>query len=216
MAGIKQEEEKPKNLTLDDLRKQKSKVDELREKYEIAKKRNVPLNLVDNFNWVIAGERRKRKIDRRQLAEAIGESELAVKMIENKEFPDDALKIISKIEQYLGIKLRKDNNRNEQDRIREAIAGHLMKPAQISQQAPSQSQLKPSTILKFNPETTKNITIADLQRMKLAREREEKEVEKVEDVVWRKNEEVKVEEKAEEDKGLIGEEIEFEEEEVGS
>jgi transcriptional regulator with XRE-family HTH domain len=140
-------------------------------------------------------ERKKRKINRRQLADAIGESEITIKMIENKEMPDDASRIISKIEQYLGIKLKQGDRGDER-------AGEIVR---------EKLGLKtPMRVLSFNKEAAKNITIADLKRMKDERLgiRREKEQEKVQDVVWGKEKEEK--DKKSEGKGLVGGEVEFE------
>ncbi|MBU1136174.1 MAG: helix-turn-helix transcriptional regulator [Nanoarchaeota archaeon] len=83
------------------------KKDDFERKSILAKSKNKPLHLIDNFNWHILMARKKKKLSRNQLAEFLGESETAIKMIENKEFPDDAPKLINKLEQFFGIKLKK-------------------------------------------------------------------------------------------------------------
>jgi len=209
MAGLKDEREETEkiakitknliaNITLDNLRKPKDYSRILDEKFKLAKKRNVPVNLIDNFNWSIMMERKKRKIDRKQLADSVGESETVIRMIENKEMPDDYSRIISKIEQYFGIKLRKENV--EENRAREAIKERLNLP-------------NPARVLSFDKEIAKNITIADLKKMREFRENQEKEMKKVDTVVWGRN---KTEDKAKEEKNdgasdLLGSDIEFEE-----
>lgn len=201
MAGLKEKESEPEkiakitkaimsNVTIDSLRKPKDYRQILDEKFKLARKRNVPVNLIDNFNWYIAIERKKRKMDRRQLAGAIGESETVIKMIETKEMPDDASRVINKIEQYFGIKLRKDDTDEPKvNQLREKL--NLPNPVRV---------------LNFDKEIVKNITISDLKRMKEMREKGEKEIKKVEETVWGKGKE----EKSEEDKELVGEDIEFE------
>jgi len=189
------------NINLDNLRKPKDYRQVLDEKFSLAKKRNVPVNLIDNFNWLIMMERKKRKIDRKQLADAIGEPEIAIKMIENKEMPDDSSRIISKIEQYFNIKLRKENEGEERAKeiVREKLGLKI-----------------PARVLSFDKEVVKNITISDLKRMKEARGKIEGEMKKVENVVWNINKEDKQllekvgesEEKG--DKELIDSEVEFE------
>ena len=150
-ANSKQEPEKfnPVSISLDKLRKPKDYKSLLDSKFKKAKENNQPLNLVDNYNWHILMTRKKRKIDRKQLANAIGESEEVIRMIEEKFLPDDALRIIAKIEQYLGIKIR--------------TGGEEVKITQ-------------KKILRFDPETTKKITIDDLRRMKEARENSKEDV----------------------------------------
>ena len=64
-------------------------------------------DLIDNFHWTIQRIKRARRITREQFAKAIGESEATVRMIEQGFLPEDNYKIISKIESYFGINLRK-------------------------------------------------------------------------------------------------------------
>jgi len=64
------------------------------------------LGLVNNYHWVLMTARRKSGLTPRQLGERIGESELTIKMVERSEMPDNASSVISKIESYLGIRLR--------------------------------------------------------------------------------------------------------------
>ena len=143
------------NVKLDNLRKPKDPREILEEKFSLAKKRNIPLSLVDNFDWLIMIERRKRKMDRKQLADAIGESETAIKMIENKEMPDDAFKIISKIEQYFNIKLKKETTN-------------------LQTQERKNRDMEPARILNLDKEAIEKLTIADLREMKEEQEKAEK------------------------------------------
>ena len=163
MSGVKREEKKPE-IKLENLRKPKDYKVELEKKFSIAKSKNIPLNLVDNFNWLISMERKKRKISRKQLADSIGESEEAIKMIENNQMPDDALTIIKKIEQYFGFGLRNQEN--------------------FSKTENSMPKAEPARVLKFDKEATKNLTIDDLRRMKEARENEGKTENKVSSLIW--------------------------------
>jgi len=177
MAGVdekpKQKEETSylKDISLDKLRKPKDYKAILNAKLDQAKRRNQPLNLIDNFNWHIMMARKDRKITRKQLADVIGESETSIKMIEENFLPDDALRIINKIEQYFGVNLRRGSS------------GIFQK---ISQDKEAEA---PARVLKFDPQASKNITIADLQKMKAIRESETgKDVQKevnVTELVWR-------------------------------
>ncbi|RMD66209.1 helix-turn-helix domain-containing protein [Candidatus Pacearchaeota archaeon] len=72
------------------------------------KSEQVMSELVDNFHWIIKLERRKRGLTRKQLAKLLGESEDAIKLIENGVLPSKDFVLINKIQQVLGINLRKD------------------------------------------------------------------------------------------------------------
>jgi ribosome-binding protein aMBF1 (putative translation factor) len=153
MAGIakneiKKEEFKPAVLTLDRLRKPKDYKSILNNRFQQAKTANQPLNLVDNYQWYILMARKNRKISRKQLADAIGETENTVRLIEEKFLPDDALRVINKIEQYFGIPLKQGSK---------PVAYIDSKPA-------------PARIIKIDSKVAGNVTIDDLRKMKEARE----------------------------------------------
>ena len=118
----------------------------IKQKQELTKKINKPLNLVDNFHWHIQMARRKKKLSQQQLAEAIGETEEIITFIEKNELPDDAARIIRKIQQYLGLRLEKTEFEAEQARIQEAK--------------------KVSRVLEFDKSKLDNLTINDLIEMK--------------------------------------------------
>ncbi len=71
------------------------------------------LELVDNFHWHIQQGRRRKKISQKQLADAIAESEILVAGAENGELSDDHDKLISKLEQFLAIILRKNPDKHK-------------------------------------------------------------------------------------------------------
>ena len=64
------------------------------------------LNLIDNFHWEIMRVRRRKGFSIPQLAAAIGESAVALEMIEKGKIPAQADSIIKKIEQFFQIQLR--------------------------------------------------------------------------------------------------------------
>jgi len=210
MAGL-QPEEKPEEkgeteISLDDLRKKEGK-----DKFELAKERNVPLALIDNFNWHVLMARKKKKLTRRELADLLGESEAVIRMIENKEMPDDPLRLIKKLEQFFGIKLRKEEAEEESVRIREAIKSKLVR---------EREEEKPSVILKLDNKSIENLTIADLQEMKKRKEElEEKkeEIKEKEEDVSALVEEIKDKERerqegvdGDEEEKLLGNDVEIE------
>lgn len=64
-------------------------------------------DLVDNYHWHIQHARRMKKISHKQLAELIAEPEIVVSMIEKAKLPKDYQRVVSKLEQFLGIVLFK-------------------------------------------------------------------------------------------------------------
>ncbi len=215
MAGLNKEKEEIKELakkiqdiTLDDLR-HKSEEGELKEKQELAKKKNKPLNLIDNFHWHVLISRKKKKLTRKELADLLGESATAIKMIENKEMPDDPERLIKKIEQFFGIKLRKEEEKREEERIEKAIEKRLEKKQNVEIKEGNEKEGReeePARILKFDPETIKNLTIADLRKLK--EEKAKKKQDNISNVVWQAGKEEK-ENRRNKGDGLIGNDIEI-------
>jgi len=226
MAGLDKEKDEIKELakkitdvTLDDLRP-KTKEEEQKERQELAKEKNKPLNLIDNFHWHILLARKKKKLTRKELAELLGESETAIKMIENKEMPDDPEKLIKKIEQFFGIKLMKEDEEREEERIEKAIEKkqdvgegvEVREEKKEEKVKENEEEKEPTRILKFDPKTIKKLTIADLRKLKekLAK----KEQDDVSNLVWQVGKEKEKsredEWKQESEKSLIGNEIELE------
>lgn len=81
------------------------------------------LNIVENFNWHIKNARRRMKISTFQLARDIAESESVVKMIEEGQLPGEPKEVVRKLEQYLRIKLIKDDNSPNNPKINEQKSG---------------------------------------------------------------------------------------------
>lgn len=128
--------------------------------YKDTPKKSIPRpDLVDNFHWVIMRARRSRKVSYKQLAEAISESEAAVQMAEKGILPEDDNKLINKLETYFGVRLVKDPFRNRVP-PRESFRSEIKRT--------------PPARLRFDPYTTKTLTISDLQEMKRKREAKEK------------------------------------------
>ncbi|MEK6854762.1 MAG: hypothetical protein AABX73_00910 [Nanoarchaeota archaeon] len=94
---IKKLEKEDRRSFLDNLRKPLS-----------WKEKQVILELVDNFNWRISTERKRRGISRKQLAQIIQEDEYSIKELEYGRLPLNDFVLINKIQTALGINLRKD------------------------------------------------------------------------------------------------------------
>ncbi|MDD5700084.1 MAG: hypothetical protein PHH00_02740 [Candidatus Nanoarchaeia archaeon] len=62
-------------------------------------------SVVRNFHWDMMRARRARHLTQEQLAEAIGESALAIKMAERGMLPREKERLVKKIENYLKIKI---------------------------------------------------------------------------------------------------------------
>jgi len=76
------------------------------------------LNLVEYFHWHIMKNRRRRGLTQKKLAENLGESEVAIQMLESEKLPENAEILINKLEQLFQIKLR---NIPKQIQIKEPI-----------------------------------------------------------------------------------------------
>lgn len=100
--------------------------------------------LVDNFHWIIMRVRRMRKLSQAQLAEKIGEAEAAIKMAEKGVLPNNYRDFITKLERFLGIKIQKQG---EETKI-------IVRPEE----------------LRFDKDTARTLTIANLKDAKAQQE----------------------------------------------
>lgn len=161
ISGVNRQEkpeEKFATITLDNLRKPKDYKTKLDTRFAMSKTHE-PINLIDNFHWDIVAARRKMRISRHQLAERIGESELAVELLENKQTPEGSLRVINKLEQFFGIKLKKEDLKEKEELIAQLKAKKEADPNNFS----------------FDSEMARNLTIADLKKMKEEQELLEQE-----------------------------------------
>jgi ribosome-binding protein aMBF1 (putative translation factor) len=85
-------------------------LNELEKKPELEKPEDLVFKLVDNFHWTIQTERRRKGLSTKQMADILGESEAAIKMLEKGIVPNKAMNLITAIEQYLKIKLIKKDS----------------------------------------------------------------------------------------------------------
>ncbi|MFA5174178.1 MAG: helix-turn-helix transcriptional regulator [Candidatus Pacearchaeota archaeon] len=72
------------------------------------------LNLIDHFHWHVMKERRRKGFTQEKLAEAIGESLIAIQMIEKGKLPENSESLVRKLEQIFQVRLR---NITETERI---------------------------------------------------------------------------------------------------
>jgi len=71
-------------------------------------KNEIIASLTGNFHWEVASRRKQLNLSRKQLASAINVPEEDLKMIENGNLPHNDYILISKLENYLKINLRRD------------------------------------------------------------------------------------------------------------
>ncbi len=81
--------------------------DELRRPLNL-RKSQVISELKDNFQWEILSARKKKGLNRKQVANAIGMTENDVKLIENGLLPKEDFVLVNKIQDFYKINLRKD------------------------------------------------------------------------------------------------------------
>jgi ribosome-binding protein aMBF1 (putative translation factor) len=80
---------------------------ELENRPELEKPEDLVFKLVDNFHWVIQTERRRKGLTTKQLADLLGESESALKLLEKGIVPSKSMNLITAIEQFLKVKIIK-------------------------------------------------------------------------------------------------------------
>ena len=73
-----------------------------------SKNNEILRELVENFHWTLIQKRKGTQMTRKKLAEALGESEVNIKMIENGVLPANNFILINKLERFYGIILRKN------------------------------------------------------------------------------------------------------------
>ena len=93
------------------------KLKELDENPDLEKPEKVKLDLIEHYHWEIMKNRRRKGLSQQQLAHTLGESEVALQMIEKGKLPENADVFIRKLEQFFQVRLRK---MSEIEKIRKA------------------------------------------------------------------------------------------------
>ena len=132
------------------------------------KKAQLRTDLVPNFHWIIMRSRRSKKLTQKQLAENIGETELAVKNAEDGIILANADTLVRKLEGYLGVKLRNVEGTHSSEAQRYVKGGIAEDPArrEIRERFEKEGN--------FDSKTTQELTIEDLQEIKKKKEAEGK------------------------------------------
>ena len=99
--------------------------------------------LADNFKWLAVQKRRMLNLTRKQVANEIGESVNAIKLIENGMLPREDFVIINKLQKFLGVNLRKDKKDFEQS-PRSLIDKPSSPPSSQPSQPSNPQEKKPS------------------------------------------------------------------------
>jgi ribosome-binding protein aMBF1 (putative translation factor) len=124
-----------------------------------SKKMVPPSDLVPNFHWTIQRIRRARRISREEFAKAINETDATIRMIEQGFVPDSNYKVISKIENYLQVSLRKQGSSGFPDT-------NPQKKFILDNSNVEKNEREHPKTLGFDNHSQKDLKIADLKEMK--------------------------------------------------
>ncbi len=157
-------------------------------------------DLIDKFHWIIMRVRRVRGLTQKQLAEAINETEAAIKMAEQGLVPE-GYELMDKIEGFLNVRLirertssmlgqSKEETRPSYAELRErniypisspekretrpktSVRGTHVVSVVESEEEKQRQQTYSQKILSLDRKNIGSLTIADLHRMKKEREAE--------------------------------------------
>jgi ribosome-binding protein aMBF1 (putative translation factor) len=112
-------------------------------------KANSHEDLIENFHWILMRTRRLKKVTIEQLAEKINESIESVKLAEKGILPQDYSRLIKKLEDFLSVRLFKEEFIKKERAIEIVPAEALGKPEEI-----------------FEKNNSRILSISDLQELK--------------------------------------------------
>jgi ribosome-binding protein aMBF1 (putative translation factor) len=121
-------------------------------------------DLVENFHWTIQRIRRARRISREEFAKAISEPDATIRMVEQGFLPDNNYKVITKIENYFGISLRKNSSGFPDTDSKKFILDNSLI---------EKKNTEPKK-LGFDRDSLNQLKISDLKEMKKKQEEESK------------------------------------------
>jgi ribosome-binding protein aMBF1 (putative translation factor) len=127
-------------------------------KFQAQKSQMPPSDLIPNFHWEIQRAKRVKKITREEFAKGIGESDVNVRMIEQGFLPNNDYKIINKIESFLGISLRKQGTSGFPNTDRKYTLDNSL--------IAKEEKEMPAKKLSFDMDSSKELKISDVKRMK--------------------------------------------------
>ena len=123
-------------------------------------------DLIPNFHWVLMRTRRSKKLTQKQLAENIGEPESSIVSAESGVILNNADSLVRKLENYLGVKIRKVESPYASEQSR------LVKPGITEDPERREIREKFEKEGKFDAKTTETLTIADLNELNKKKEAE--------------------------------------------
>lgn len=103
------------------------------------------LALIDHYYWLLMTTRRRKGLSQRQLAESIGEPESAIEMLEKGKIPENADRVVAKLEQFFQLKLRKVNE------IEELLKRKEKKPVLLDEEGRILNKI-PESVVKYDVE----------------------------------------------------------------
>src|SRR3989338_86306 len=172
-AGVRERLSKMAGLDVGE-KKEKSRLEALKELEmapELEKPEDLVYKLVDNFHWIIQTERRRKGFSIKQLADSIGESEEAIKLLEKRIVPSKALDLIRALEQFLKVRLVKkdfielmEEKRKENERIEFELQRRrqvIEKPKEFILENPEKNPLGIRQTSSFGSSVKKNISEED-------------------------------------------------------
>ncbi len=120
-------------------------------------------DLATNFHWIIMRARRSMKITSEQLAKAINEPEMAIKMAEKGIVPENDYRLINKLEAFLKIRILKDRSK-------------AVIPVDDSD-FDEKAEVFSKDDAEFDPVSTKMVKISDIKRLINLKGRKKYEIE---------------------------------------
>ncbi|MEK6885449.1 MAG: hypothetical protein AABX17_00615 [Nanoarchaeota archaeon] len=136
---------------------------------DLERPEDLVFKLVDNFHWTLQTERRRKGFTTKQLADALKESEEAIKLLEKGIVPSKSLDLIRSLEQFLNIRIiRRDlieeieEKRKNEERVNALLSVNKPEivPASIGGNILEESR---PISLKYNE--AEQFKIRDLQRL---------------------------------------------------
>ncbi len=153
-------------------KKEKSLNDEIKRlesEPDLEKPEDLVFKLVDNFHWIIQAERRRKGFTVKQIADALSESEEAIKLLEKGIVPGKSLDLIRGLEQFLKIRLIKrdlieeiEEKRKNEERVNALL---VVKKLEILPASVGGNIIPENRPISIKSREAEQFKIRDLQRL---------------------------------------------------